>query len=111
MSSNPIPGRKPRFRTVKAPAPHPSHYHAYVLQCADGSYYVGHSNDVQASVERHRQAFGVSPSVAKRLFHLIMTEGPYPEPTAAMRARDLLSLSSNASFPDFVRMHVWLECL
>lgn len=111
MAPNQPPKKKPRFRTVSAPPAHPSKYHAYVLQCADGSYYFGYSNDVQASVERHRQAFGVCPSAAKRLFHLIMTEGPYPEAMAAARASGLSVQSEYPSFPDFVRMHVWLECL
>lgn len=110
MPANPSSHKKPRFRTVAAPPPHLGHFHAYVLQCADGSYFVGYSHDVQASVDQHLRAFGVCPSAAKRLAHLIMTEGPYPEAMAAARASGLLSQSAYPSFPDFVRMHVWLEC-
>ena len=31
-------------------------WYVYVLKCSDGSYYVGHTNDLQARIRRHGSA-------------------------------------------------------
>ena len=41
-------------------------WYVYILTCSDGSYYIGHTNDIEQRVERHNQGRG-SSWTAKRL--------------------------------------------
>jgi predicted GIY-YIG superfamily endonuclease len=104
--------KRPRFRTVKPPPVSPGSYHAYVLQCIDGSYYVSSACDVQKSIDDLYKRLGVTPAAAKQLFHLIMHEGAYPEEGAASRALCLEQWAKDPAherfFVDFMRMHISL---
>ncbi|MFC1631673.1 GIY-YIG nuclease family protein [Candidatus Omnitrophota bacterium] len=33
-------------------------FFVYILECADGSYYTGHTNDIERRVKQHNQAKG-----------------------------------------------------
>ncbi len=41
-------------------------WYIYILLCSDGSYYIGHTNNIEQRVERHNQGRG-SNWTAKRL--------------------------------------------
>ena len=33
-------------------------YYVYILECADGTYYTGHTNDIQRRIKQHNQGKG-----------------------------------------------------
>lgn len=51
----------------------PSHYF-YVLECRDGSYYAGYTNDLERRVAVHNEGKGAKYTRAKRPVHCIYFE-------------------------------------
>ncbi|WP_262850589.1 GIY-YIG nuclease family protein [Mumia quercus] len=43
----------------------------YILQCADGSYYVGSTNDLDARVHQHQNGIGASYTKRRRPVELV----------------------------------------
>ena len=61
-----------------------SHYF-YVLECADGSYYAGYTNDVERRVHTHNEGKGAKYTRGRRPVQLRYVE-EYKTKTEAMRA-------------------------
>ena len=43
---------------VRTPIKRHSSFHVYMVQCADGTYYTGYTNDVEARVKLHNSGNG-----------------------------------------------------
>jgi len=56
----------------------------YILQCADGSYYTGWSNDPQRRVKVHNAGRGARYTRSRRPVQLVYIE-ELPDPASAMR--------------------------
>ncbi len=67
----------------------------YILQCADASYYVGHTGDVQARVKCHQQGAGATWTAAHRPVVLVYQE-EHPTEAAAMARENQLKGWSRA---------------
>ena len=59
-------------------------YYVYILRCADGSYYVGHTEDVARRVEEHRTGRGGKYTRQRRPIALVHVE-ELPTKIAAVR--------------------------
>ena len=46
-------------------------FHVYVLRCADGSYYVGHTDDLEARLTAHRRGEIEGYTHTRRPVHLV----------------------------------------
>ena len=55
----------------------------YILHCNDGSYYVGHTEDVPARVQRHQNGTGAFWTAARRPVSLVFEE-QHPSEAAAV---------------------------
>lgn len=50
-------------------------FYVYILQCNDGSYYVGHTDNIYDRLEQHRINNGMNSYVSKRLpFKLVYVD-------------------------------------
>jgi putative endonuclease len=63
------------------PAPPP--FYVYILQCSDGSYYVGYAEDVEARVLRHNEGRG-SAWTRRRLPVTLAYAERFPDELSAM---------------------------
>ena len=79
----------PHFSAVEPPNPVIGHYFVYILLCADGSYYVGQSNNVRERLRKHRYCLGSKHTADNRLVKLIYVDGPYSLPVAVGREAQL----------------------
>ena len=61
----------------------------YILDCSDGSYYVGHTEDVPARVRRHQDAKGAAWTAARRPVSLVFEEEHPSEAAAVARERQI----------------------
>ena len=61
----------------------------YILRCRDGSYYVGHTEDVPARVQRHQDGTGVAWTAARRPVSLVFEEEHPSEAAAVARERQI----------------------
>ena len=61
----------------------------YILRCSDGSYYVGHTEDVPARVERHQDGRGSVWTAARRPVSLVFEEEHPSEAAAVARERQI----------------------
>lgn len=62
-----------------------SDHYFYVLECADGSYYAGYTNDLEKRLAAHNAGKGAKYTRAKGPSKLIHQEG-YDTKPAAMKA-------------------------
>lgn len=46
----------------------------YILECADGSFYIGHTDDLDRRMEQHDQGHGCAYTADRRPVKLIHTE-------------------------------------
>ncbi|KAA9016336.1 GIY-YIG nuclease family protein [Sphingobium limneticum] len=62
-------------------------FHAYLLRCGDGSFYAGHTEDLETRVAQHQQGLIPGYSIARRPVVLVWTEsfGTRDEALAAER--------------------------
>ncbi len=44
---------------------------AYLLRCADGSYYTGHTDELEARLDQHRQGIGCDWTMRRRPLQLV----------------------------------------
>jgi predicted GIY-YIG superfamily endonuclease len=56
----------------------------YILRCADGTYYIGHSEDVGARVVAHNAGSGARYTSLRRPVELVYVES-HPTMTAALK--------------------------
>lgn len=61
----------------------------YILQCADDSYYVGHSQDVEQCVEAHNKGEGARFTAMHRPCRLVYTESFCSKEQATKRERQI----------------------
>ena len=61
----------------------------YILRCNDGSYYVGHTEDVPARVQRHQDGTGAAWTAARRPVSLMFEEEHPSEAAAVARERQI----------------------
>jgi predicted GIY-YIG superfamily endonuclease len=66
----------------------------YILRCSDGSYYVGHTEDVPARVNRHQDGTGATWTAARRPVSLVFEEEHPSEAAAVARERQIKKWSS-----------------
>ena len=59
-------------------------WYVYILKCASGTYYTGHTQDVQARVERHRKGQGATLTKHDIPTSIMFTE-QFNSETEAMR--------------------------
>jgi putative endonuclease len=65
------------------PAPNPAPFYVYILQCSDGSYYVGYARDPEERLQRHNKGRG-SAWTRRRLPVRLAYSEPAPDEPAAM---------------------------
>jgi len=64
-------------------------YHVYIIRCSDGSYYVGHTDDLKCRLRRHNDGRGPAYTRARRPVTLVYSE-PFADEASAMgRERQL----------------------
>ena len=61
----------------------------YILQCSDGSFYVGHTNDVAARERVHNEGFGPRYTANRRPVHVVYSERHETLEDAVARERQL----------------------
>ena len=49
-------------------------YHVYVLRCSDGSYYVGHTNDLEQRLAAHERGAIEGNTLWRRLVELVFSD-------------------------------------
>ena len=49
-------------------------FHVYILRCADGSYYTGHSDDLQARLALHNDGILAGYTKSRRPLTLVFSE-------------------------------------
>ena len=62
-------------------------FHAYLLRCADASYYVGHTDDLPARIAAHQRVCGYT--VARLPIELVWSEAFATRDLAFRRERQL----------------------
>ncbi len=68
-------------------------YHVYILRCSDGTYYVGHTDDLEARVRRHNDGRGAGYTRARRPVSLVCSEAFPTEALAVARECQLKNWS------------------
>ena len=64
-------------------------FYVYILRCADGSYYVGHTDNLQRRVKAHNEGGGAKFTCKRRPVRLVYTETHDGEEAAVRRERQL----------------------
>jgi predicted GIY-YIG superfamily endonuclease len=50
------------------------HFYVYILRCRDGSYYTGHTDDLDARLWQHQNGFGCEWTKRRRPVELVWSE-------------------------------------
>jgi len=58
--------------------------YVYVLRCADGSYYVGHTDNLSLRLNEHQSGAGANFTAARRPVEMVYAE-EHPTPVHAQR--------------------------
>ena len=77
------------FTGVECPEPVEGLYFVYILVCANGSFYTGHTNCVGSRLARHAAGDGARHTNILKPFKLVYTEGPVEMGEACKRERQL----------------------
>jgi putative endonuclease len=64
-------------------------FFVYMLLCADGTLYVGATNDVARRVRQHQSRRGAKHTNDNEVVRLVFVEGPFNQATALARERQL----------------------
>ena len=64
-------------------------FYVYILRCADGSYYVGHTNDLDSRVRTHNDGRGATWTRCRRPVRLVYTEPSASQASAMAREKQL----------------------
>ena len=64
-------------------------YHVYILGCSDGSYYVGHTDDLESRIRLHNDGHGPAYTRARRPVILAHSEQFRTLSSAVARERQL----------------------
>jgi len=89
-------------------------FHMYILRCADGSYYVGSTSDVDARVELHNDGGGPSFTARRLPVTLVYTE-PFNTMTEAREREVQIKKWSRAKkealvVDDLMKLHRLSRC-
>ena len=66
-----------------------SAFYVYILRCADGSYYVGHTDDVRSRITTHNDGRGAAWTARRRPVKLVYCEPCADEKQAVVRERQI----------------------
>jgi len=61
----------------------------YILRCSDGSYYVGHTNDLQVRLDEHKSGVAANFTALRRPVTMVYAEEHPTSPRAEERERQL----------------------
>jgi predicted GIY-YIG superfamily endonuclease len=64
-------------------------FFVYILQCADGSLYVGHTSNVEDRVKAHNEGRGALWTACRRPVQLVYSENQPTEEQAIVRERQI----------------------
>ena len=64
-------------------------YCVYILECADGSYYVGHTDDLEARLAEHNRGRAATHTALRLPVALAYTEPAASRPAAAEREKQI----------------------
>jgi predicted GIY-YIG superfamily endonuclease len=64
-------------------------YFVYILRCSDGSYYVGHTDNLDLRVQRHNEGRGCTYTAERRPVELAWFETTTDAAAARARERQL----------------------
>jgi predicted GIY-YIG superfamily endonuclease len=64
-------------------------YFVYILRCSDGSFYVGHTDNLDLRVQRHSEGRGCAYTAERRPIELAWFETAKDAATAKARERQL----------------------
>jgi len=64
-------------------------FFVYILVCADGSYYIGHTRDLASRVEAHNAGTGAQHTRERRPVRLVYSESHANRAAAVARERQL----------------------
>ena len=67
----------------------------YILRCADGSYYVGHTDNLRARLNEHQSGAGANFTATRRPVEMVYAE-EHPTPVGAARRERQLKRWSRA---------------
>jgi predicted GIY-YIG superfamily endonuclease len=62
-------------------------FYCYMLRCADGSYYVGASDDLDRRLKEHNNGTAADRTAERRPVKLVWSEPPAKLPSFARRVR------------------------
>ena len=66
-----------------------SKWQVYILRCADGSYYVGHTEDLKNRISLHNSGRGASYTAARRPVSLVFQEPAGNKSEAVKREKQI----------------------
>jgi predicted GIY-YIG superfamily endonuclease len=76
------------FQLVMATEPQPRFF-VYILRCSDGSFYVGHTVDLETRVNAHNEGRGALWTACRRPVTLVYQEPHASEASAIARERQI----------------------
>ena len=68
-------------------------YYVYILRCDDGSYYTGHTKDIDHRVKQHRQGQGARYTRMHEPDEIVYVEAVGSRGEAMQREREIKSLN------------------
>jgi type I restriction enzyme R subunit len=77
------------YRRVDLPAPRPGIFFVYAIQCDDGSFYIGHTDNLERRWEEHRSGTGAEHTKKHRPVELVHFEELKSLEAAVKREHDL----------------------
>jgi type I restriction enzyme R subunit len=77
------------YRRPDLPAPRPGIFFVYAIQCDDGSFYIGHTDNLERRWEEHRSGTGAEHTKKHRPVELVHFEELKSREAAVKRERDL----------------------
>ncbi len=74
---------------IRPPPPIPGGFFVYLLLCANGTFYVGSTNDVPRRLQQHQSGTGARHTRDNLIMRLVHTEGPFSQMMAVRRERQI----------------------
>jgi predicted GIY-YIG superfamily endonuclease len=76
-------------RQAGLPAPRPATFWVYAIKCEDGSFYIGHTDDIPRRFNEHRQGIGANWTKHHRPLYIVHYESFTSREEAIKREHDL----------------------
>ncbi|WP_347861779.1 GIY-YIG nuclease family protein [Salimicrobium sp. PL1-032A] len=77
-------------------------HYVYILECSDGTYYTGYTNDLQARIKKHESGEGAKYTRGRSPFTLMFSEC-FASKSAAMKEEYRIKRLSRASKERLIR--------